>query len=753
MVDDDCSTQPVMMGGIPSDAEERVMTMLERLGFSTVPSDGDMVDPSEVEILAITAYGDNTPEWDVLGYSEKEKWRNAVGRILEQVHVRRVRDTEDGLHPNLRSDAKWFREADAPLVVSITGHYNIDPDYHGFLESEIRGLFTDLRTRCPHTRIVLMTGMDEGTDMMVSRMALEEGAFLAPVFPMGFDDYMSMRPGRDVRELDSILSHPRCFDPYIMECGTTGTEAFRLMAVHLVSRAHLVVSVWNGEGTDHNGGAFDTTDMAINGMDPGIKGRYARMMTGIDDFTTTRYLDIPDDCPVFWIRCPRGEGNGTAKTGLSGYIIPASMSDYEDRSTVTETVPYPDGGQVNLHDVLPEPYGTLFDNIDRFNSEFCTKVEYVMSQGVVTDVIHGMTETMRSEMESSASRCYHYLLEYKSDAYAEGVMYPPAEPLTEHGSHCAIASRYFVTDHLSMQCQTRTRKDLWNMAFLTVLSSALFSLLMLSNAPIVVNIAYTAVAAAVVVLTTLHNRNRSFHRYIDYRCLSECCRVEYYRALMGIQDPFCVASYGYMRNELMWVRAIIKAWGTEFSNRDTYIPATVDTGDVTFNCWIKGQEYYHARKKGINSRLLGSRESWAGVVARVSLVLSVALMAVDILQPDVAFGRWDGFWIGDTQMHHGFNLSLGNLLKLVMIGVASAGLYISYSRDRVFGGTPGEIGAKQRMFSTAAREFLRMTDERERADLVHELGNQTISEVNDWVFEHKTRDFRKKDDDVDTVSD
>lgn len=66
-----------------------------------------------------------------------------------------------------------------------------------------------------------------------------------------------------------------------------------------------------------------------------------------------------------------------------------------------------------------------------------------------------------------------------------------------------------------------------------------------------------------------------------------------------------------------------------------------------------------------------------------------------------------------------------------------------YSLARVFGGSPREIDAKRRMFQNAKNQYWLCDNAEERLRIIHELGNQAIDEVNDWVFEHKSRDFEK----------
>ena len=101
-----------------------------------------------------------------------------------------------------------------------------------------------------------------------------------------------------------------------------------------------------------------------------------------------------------------------------------------------------------------------------------------------------------------------------------------------------------------------------------------------------------------------------------------------------------------------------------------------------------------------------------------------------------------------------------NVIKIVMIATVAASMYITYSKDRVFGGTPNEIDAKQRMFTTASREYERMSRNVKTTDgidnrliLFHQLGDIAITEVNDWVFEHKARDFKKSEKNLNTLAD
>ena len=718
--------------------------------------------------------------WNELPYSMKERHRNMVRSFIPTVELAgyeifRSKSAIGEETFNSQYRYKWFDEPDAPIIVSMTGHWDANPDYHDHIESEIRKVLSNLRDSCPHTRIVFLTALDEGMDMFATRIALEEGAFIAPVFPMDFFTYMGERPNRDISEVDRILAHDRCFDPYVLGLDKDDPEAYRFLAIELIVHSHLLISVWNGKDGKFNGGAFDTTDMALHGIRPDLKKRFSIRFTTNCESERVSYFDMPDDCPVYWIECNRERPSGIKKSGISGFLLPDSVSGYEgEMDNIFELFIYGGSkdrpssehefgswGVMNLYDKLPKPYPRLFRYMDSFNKEFCKMVEYKHTiDGRIEDVSFGLNDEGRSMIEGSASRNYHYLHEYKKDVTTPGEHYENAKKLQSCKSFDAMANRYSISDNLSMKCQNITKDELFHLGEFTVISTALFSLLMLANAPLIINIMYTIAAGVLFLYSVKHRADRSFHRYIDYRCISEYYRVEYYRSVMGIRDPFAAPSYGYMRNELMWVRAVIKGWGANFANRDNYIPYGVDTLDVGYHCWVRGQELYHSKKKITNSKLLGSREKLALIISGVTLILSALLFASDIFFEDLVFYIWEGFSINGIRLHGEFMFNLENVIKIVMIITVAIGTYTTYSKDRVFGGTPNEIDAKQRMFTTASREYERMCQNPKVTDgiddrliLFHQLGDIAITEVNDWVFEHKARDFKKSEKNLDTLAD
>ena len=717
--------------------------------------------------------------WKELSYSMKEMHRNLVRSFVPTVEragyeINRSKSAIGEEDFNSQDRYKWFDEPDAPIIVSITGHWDTNPDYYDHIESCMRRTFSDIRNSCPHTRIVLLTALDEGMDVFASRIALEEGAFLAPVFPMDFHTYMEARPGRDVSAVDEILAHERCFDPYVLGLDMKDPESFRFLAIELIIHSHLLISVWDGKDGKYNGGAFDTTDMALHGIRPDLKKRFSTKFTINCESERVSYFDMPDDCPVYWIECDRNKPTGVQRKGISGFMMPKSITEYQGESEsvfelfiyggskdkVATTHEFGSWGKMALYENLPKPYPRLFRFMDAFNKEFCQRIEYVQSDGRITDVRFGLNEEGRGMIEDSASRNYHYLHEYKEDISTPGEHYEKAKKLQECKTFDAMANRYSISDTLSMKCQNITKKELYHLGEYTVISSALFSLLMLANAPLIINILYTLSAGILFIYSMKHKTDRSFHRYIDYRCISEYYRVEYYRSIMGIRDPFAAPSYGYMRNELMWVRAVIKGWGANFANRDNYMPYGLDTLDIGFQCWVRGQELYHSKKKVTNAGLLGKRDRLALIITGVTLLLSGILFLSDIVFDEIVFFDWKGFSLLGLKLHGEFMFSLENIIKIAMIVTVAASMYVTYSKDRVFGGTPNEIDAKQRMFTTATREYARMIEDPHTTDgiddrliLLHQLGDIAITEVNDWVFEHKARDFKKSEKNINTIAD
>ena len=725
-------------------------------------SDGDIIDrmklktelsnegykppaPDDIDYAAHMLYGN----WSSLGYRDREEKRKEIRDALCNRGLSVVKKDTSWL--NAAGRRKWYNGIKAPIVVSVTGHHDYNTEYTDSIKENLNGLFSELKKN-KNTDIVLITALDEGIDMLAADTALENEIWVAPVFPKPFPEYICDRPDRNLEALDTILDNERCFEPVTLFNKKTDNESdlYRYLSVYLISRSHILISVWDGKPGISNGSAYDTTRTAVLGVEPKLKNDYSRFVSSRSEMFCTGRLDTPDDCLVYWI--PVGRRSEKVPDGCKPcFLVPVSMSEYdgetdtnegrigaflnkfkspEDRINKScEMMEFPDLNEdkkkekAERYGSLPKQYALLFRRMDTFNRD-----------------IAGIDEKGLHDINQLPKEGWNDLLGCKSEKYDAD-----AERLVADRSFGAMASRYKVSDIMSMHCQKKTKGELRRLAAFTVVSSMLFSILMLADSPLIINILYIVFSALLFLASVEHDSTKSFDKYLDYRCLSEYYRVEFYRAVAGIRDPFCTSSYGYMRNELMWVHAVIKSWSGEFANMDNYVSDRVNGPNAAYVHWINNQLTYHESKKRANTDKSFRLNRDIAVVEILKNVLSVTLLLVSVFGILSFSYRWGGLTVWNITLFNKFTLNAENLIKIGMILLVAAGSCMAYSLARVFGGSPREIDAKRRMFRNAEKQYDRCENDEERLRIIHELGNQAVDEVNDWVFEHKSRDFEKSD--------
>ena len=85
---------------------------------------------------------------------------------------------------------------------------------------------------------------------------------------------------------------------------------------------------------------------------------------------------------------------------------------------------------------------------------------------------------------------------------------------------------------------------------------------------------------------------------------------------------------------------------------------------------------------------------------------------------------------------------MSTVIRIVMIALVALTSYESMGSSQIHGGTPEQIDAKRQMFAIAEMRMREAEDPEVRREILWELGDQCIDEMNDWVFEHKAKDFK-----------
>jgi len=161
-----------------------------------------------------------------------------------------------------------------PLLLGVTGHRDIHPDDFGVARDVTHRLIVQLGTRYPHTPLVVLSALAEGSDQLVAHVAQANGAEVVCLLPMPVEAYrLTLSTDGARTEFDRLLS---CSSLVVLEdeaAASSSTEElgsldghFRALGKALATFSHILLALWDGMPRDAPpGGTGDTVRMRLAG--------------------------------------------------------------------------------------------------------------------------------------------------------------------------------------------------------------------------------------------------------------------------------------------------------------------------------------------------------------------------------------------------------------------------------------------------------------------------------------------------------
>ncbi len=190
-----------------------------------------------------------------------------------------------------------------PIIIGVTGHRDIRPTDTPRLKDQVRAIFSELRTKHAATPLLVLSPLAEGADRLVAQVALEEGARLVVPLPLPREEYQKDFETQDSKaEFKDLLRQAwKRFElplvkgntfSSIQDPGLERNRQYALVGAYIARHSHILIALWDGEPTDHEGGTGQIVDFKLNG----IPAPFAR---------ARKPLDIVDNGPVYQIVTPR----------------------------------------------------------------------------------------------------------------------------------------------------------------------------------------------------------------------------------------------------------------------------------------------------------------------------------------------------------------------------------------------------------------------------------------------------------------
>jgi len=219
-----------------------------------------------------------------------------------------------------------------PIVVGATGHRDIAEIDHGILKKTISEELQKIAKQCPHSPLVLVSGLAEGADRLLAMCAIECGWHIAAILPLAQSDYETdFSSTESVDEFKELLS--QCVWVKHLNGHFERPECYRQMGLELSKQSQILISVWDGQVENGPGGTAEVIRSFRQGL------------------PLTRPL-LPDAGPVIHVLARRS--------------VHATSSPNQEIGSVALLASCP-AGLANVGEEVR--WGAVLNSIDGFNAE------------------------------------------------------------------------------------------------------------------------------------------------------------------------------------------------------------------------------------------------------------------------------------------------------------------------------------------------------------------------------------------------
>jgi hypothetical protein len=156
---------------------------------------------------------------------------------------------------------------DRPLCVGVTGHRpnRVPEQQWDRIKNDLAEAMHDIEAAHPARRVVLLSGLAEGADRLAAFVALGRGwrlrailAFHRARFEEDFPGMFAVGEFRALLKASEKVEEPKKG----AHLGRAPEEGYHAVGQRLLALSHVLLAVWDGEGSRGRGGTVDVVEEA-----------------------------------------------------------------------------------------------------------------------------------------------------------------------------------------------------------------------------------------------------------------------------------------------------------------------------------------------------------------------------------------------------------------------------------------------------------------------------------------------------------
>ncbi|MCB2231734.1 hypothetical protein KQH82_13525 [bacterium] len=567
-----------------------------------------------------------------------------------------------------------------PILIGVTGHRDPVPADADKLREAVRAELMRIRGMCVRTgvgvRIVLISGLAEGSDRLAAEVALELGIELLAVLPMPQADYEKDFADSDsldeFRELlsraESVIELPWLHDDLQTEGTTVDVDPrvlqYERLGLFISSNCHILLALWDGKRLTKRGGTSDVVSMRA-----GIPGTA--------------------NPKIFYSRSALPIGYGIQ-------IVTPRLSQPEVTNPYARKPIHPEGWE------SPERAEQISEKVVQNTME-----------------LNADMADQREAHPEEIERSREWLFNDRS-----GI---PDDPGLQ-----ACVDHYSVMDSLANRFK-RLRVNTIATLFVLIIAAFIWFELHVKVFPhlpgmhlVVPVIGYVVLIAAVIYLYARAKRGRYDQKHEDYRVLAEALRVQIAWQIAGVSESVIDHCIPKQIGELSWIRIALFGFVHPFINKSRVAAAS----ELEFirTQWVEGQmEFYH-RKNRINSHSVKRATKIGGTLLAASGGIALVL-CVPFFSPLSSVHGWQ-MWVGK-----GMAMLAAALLAVAAARHGFAEMLAWAEQTHQYARMENVFGLAN-LTLVELRNLHRWDDMRE---VLVTLGQEALAEHGAWLIMHRAR--------------
>jgi hypothetical protein len=472
------------------------------------------------------------------------------------------------------------------LTIGVTGHRDLLADEIPALKKLVRDFFLQLKSDYPDLDLQLITPLAEGSDRLVTDVAMEMGIDLIVPLPMPQAEYEKDFSSADAVQafrdsLDSArVIHLRTL-PEAQGRAVTPADRDRQYAqlgVFISNHSQILLTLWDGKLSTATGGTAGVVKYHLTAVMPGFS---------VAEESPNLLADNENDL-AYHIVCSRDRANGQPKDGL------------QPLQTAWVTAHF----GLETGDRMPLEYEVMLNRLQDFDRD--------------EERYRGIIAKEGADLLESA---------------------PDIElPIGTR----TISDQHRTADWLAIHFQKRISLSLIAIHSIAVLIGLIFIIYSeFDGLDFLVNFFLLAFVAGFILFKL--GEQRQWHRkHLDYRALAEGLRVQFYWSLAGVIDvqsaEFAYDNFLQKQDvDLGWIRHVMRNVSLSRSRDQIPPPEWVDW---VIEQWVgdesgeTGQLAYYRRKELEKAKrfrrttLLGRVALWMGIL------IAILLAATGMDMPD-----------------------------------------------------------------------------------------------------------------------